>query len=206
MLGLRVGRRRGDTIVEAMFAITVFSLVIVSSLSIMNQGSASAERAIEITQVRQTVNAQAEALRLMNAAYVAAYASGAKSYASDPAQQWLNMRSTSGILQQDAIVSQSGSCPVNPPSNSFVINARTSKFVKLNSSNFNPASTFSRLNYNSDNTLSLSEGVWVLAKDGGTDTSGSGFIDFYIRACWDDPSESTPLTLDTVVRLYEPRG
>ena len=54
---------RGDTLIEVLFAITVFSLVVVTSLAIMNQGTQAALRSLQLTLVRQQVDSQAEALR-----------------------------------------------------------------------------------------------------------------------------------------------
>ena len=59
----RRARTAGDTLIEVMFATTVFSLVVVSSLSLMNQGVASAQRSLEITTVRQQMDGQVETLR-----------------------------------------------------------------------------------------------------------------------------------------------
>ncbi|RYF29698.1 MAG: hypothetical protein EOO17_00170 [Chloroflexi bacterium] len=64
---------RGDTIIEVLFAITIFSFVAVGGLSIMNQGVATAQRSLEIGLVRQQMDAQADALRYLNQAYVADY-------------------------------------------------------------------------------------------------------------------------------------
>ena len=57
---------QGDTIVEVLFAVVVFALVAVGSMSIMNQGTATAERSLEITLVRQQMDAQAEAIRYIH--------------------------------------------------------------------------------------------------------------------------------------------
>ena len=84
MLGRQ--KNRGDTIIEVLFAITVFSLVVVSSLSIMNQGSATAQRTLEISLVRQQIDAQAETLRFLNTSYVAAYQAGVNDILSTPQQ------------------------------------------------------------------------------------------------------------------------
>src|SRR5882762_1936652 len=64
-------KQRGDTIVEVLFAVTVFSLVAVGGLSLMNQGTAMAQRSLEIGLVRDQMDAQADALRYMHNAYVA---------------------------------------------------------------------------------------------------------------------------------------
>ncbi len=63
--------KRGDTIIEVMFAIAVFSLVAVITISMMNLGTANAEGALELTTARHELNAQAEALRFVHSAYTA---------------------------------------------------------------------------------------------------------------------------------------
>ena len=62
--------KRGDTIIEVMFAIAVFCLVAVISVSMMNMGVAQAENALEVTVTRNELNAQAEALRFIHSAYI----------------------------------------------------------------------------------------------------------------------------------------
>lgn len=63
--------KRGDTIIEVMFAIAVFSLVAVITISMMNLGTANAEGSLELTTARHELNAQAEALRFVHSAYTA---------------------------------------------------------------------------------------------------------------------------------------
>jgi prepilin-type N-terminal cleavage/methylation domain-containing protein len=65
--------QKGDTLIEVLFAVTVFSLVAVGSLSIMNQGTTVAQRSLETTLVRQEIDAQAETLRFVHDSYIAAY-------------------------------------------------------------------------------------------------------------------------------------
>ncbi len=57
--------KRGDTIIEVMFAIAIFGLVAILSISAMNRGLNSAETALEETTAREELNAQAEALRFI---------------------------------------------------------------------------------------------------------------------------------------------
>ena len=71
-----VGREKGDTIIEVLFAITVFSLVAVGGLSLMNQGTTMAQRALEIGLVRQQMDAQSDALRYLNSAYIEDFHNG----------------------------------------------------------------------------------------------------------------------------------
>ena len=57
---------RGDTIVEVVFAVTIFSMVAVGAISIMNKGVAIAQQSLEITLVRQQIDSQAEMLRYIH--------------------------------------------------------------------------------------------------------------------------------------------
>ena len=58
--------KRGDTIIEVMFAIAVFSLVAVLSVMSMDSGINNGENALETVTVRNEINAQAEALRFIH--------------------------------------------------------------------------------------------------------------------------------------------
>lgn len=62
--------KRGDTLIEVMFAIAVFSMVAVISISMMNSGVASGERSLELVTARNELNGQAEALRYIHSSYV----------------------------------------------------------------------------------------------------------------------------------------
>lgn len=62
--------KRGDTIIEVMFAIAVFCLVAVLSVTMMNLGVNSAENALELVTARNELNAQAEALRFIHSSYI----------------------------------------------------------------------------------------------------------------------------------------
>lgn len=64
------GTKRGDTLIEVMFAIAVFSMVAVISISMMNAGVSSGERSLELVTARNELNGQAEALRFIHSSYV----------------------------------------------------------------------------------------------------------------------------------------
>lgn len=68
---IKASTKRGDTFIEVMFAIAVFSLVAVISIAMMNAGIASGERSLELVTARNEINAQAEALRFVHNAYTA---------------------------------------------------------------------------------------------------------------------------------------
>ncbi len=212
---LKLRNQAGDTLIEVLFAVTVFSLIVVTALSIMNQGSATARRALETSLVRQQIDNQAETLRFLHEAYVTNYRTG---YSNDPN---LTVAGPTGqyyaIVQRIAdidveSVSSFGNvttCP-NPPTGSFILN--TSNATAVINPNFQSATTYAQLVFDTATPTSLvsSNGVWIEAvrSDDSTDAAqaNTGYIDFHIRACWDSPGLSLPSTLGTIVRLYEPRG
>lgn len=63
--------KRGDTLIEVMFAFAVFALVAIMSVTMMNLGLAASERSLEVVTVRNEINAQAEALRFIHSSYIA---------------------------------------------------------------------------------------------------------------------------------------
>jgi len=201
---------RGDTLIEVLFATAAFSLIAVSGLSIMNQGTSTAQRALEITLVRQEIDAQAETLRFLNSSYISAYQSGINSYpASTPAGQW-------GLIQESAVVNvssfDSGAACQKPQSGSFIVDTHNAKIITATEKLTLPV-TFSQVQYEYDTgtktyTASRAEGIWIEAvryiPQSGTTQDNAGYIDFHIRACWDSPGQSIPVTIGTIVRLYEP--
>lgn len=66
----KTAAKRGDTIIEVMFALAVFSLVSIISISLMNMGVRQAEGALEGVTARNELNAQAEALRFIHSSYI----------------------------------------------------------------------------------------------------------------------------------------
>lgn len=210
---LRAHRQAGDTLIEVLFAVTVFSFLVVGSLTIMNQGTAASQRALEITLVRQQIDGQAEALRFMHNAYVAAYQPGLTFNTTDattsPAEEWYQMLN-SGITAQAAspFGSTTSTCPT-PPVESFVIDTRNMRFIDGSGVSLRPSVTFAQLSHNSSGAFVESQGLWVEAIRSPAASGAqqnTGFIDFHIRACWEGVGLTAPLTTGTIVRLYEPRG
>ena len=62
--------KRGDTLIEVMFAVAVFGLGAVGAIALMNTGLASVQNSLETTMARQEIDAQAEALRFIHDAYL----------------------------------------------------------------------------------------------------------------------------------------
>jgi type II secretory pathway pseudopilin PulG len=214
--------QRGDTLIEVIFAITIFSSVAITSLSIMNQGSATSERALEITLVRAQIDSQTKVLQFLNASYSAAFQSG-DTYASftgsgevnTPAGQWATMMTAVEGTSGDTVLELFGSgtnetCP-DAPADSFIIDTHNVKFLNT-AADFAPAKdvpSYSQLAYTSSGgTDSLGsnsvQGIWIQAIRSAT-TGTTGYVDFHIDACWASPGQSAPVTIGTIVRLYEPR-
>lgn len=220
MLAVASKTKRGDTLIEVLFAVSVFSLVAVCSLSIMNQGVATAQRALEITLVRQEIDSQAETLRFLNESYTAGYQSGTQysDYNDDtkintPAGQWAHMmkilddsgRKGDSVEASRFGVTSDNKCPNHPPG-SFIMNTVSAQYQLADV--YEPAVTFAQVRYDGDN-LYKAQGIWIEAvhrTDFEGTQSNTGYVDFHIRACWDNPGQAVPLTLGTIVRLYEPRG
>lgn len=206
MLGFLYNRQasadRGDTIIEVLFAITVFSLIAVSSLSLMNQGTAAAQRSLELTLVRQQIDSQAEALRYIQASYVAAYVDSGTYNINTPAGQWKKIVDTKAY---DGDATPFGTTCAAPTS-AFVMNTQT---IEVDDTHFTAADTYARVIYKTSPLTEIDKagGIWVEAikSKSFNDPTKAPYIDFHIRACWDGPGLNTPMTTGTIVRLYEPR-
>jgi type II secretory pathway pseudopilin PulG len=192
---------RGDTIIEVLLAITVFSLVAIGALTIMNQGVNSAQRAQEITLVRQQIDGQAEALR-------SAQQAAAASLVGQPgAVNWNNIKTT--IQDTTSPYSSQTSCPtssadINAPNTSFIMDPRKGTLVNnvtwfkdINSLSARP---YAQIIYNGGNVEAY--GMWIER----TKVTASGIqdaYDFTINACWYSAGFNVPIHLKTLVRLYD---
>jgi type II secretory pathway pseudopilin PulG len=201
----------GDTIIEVLFAVAVFAMVAVGSLSIMNQGTATAQRSLEITLVRQQVDAQAEAIRYIHQAYVAAYQKGGIA-PTGIAAEWTKMTSKTtgkGANGASEFGDSGDTCPATTPGERpFILNARTATLWGTTPSMSAPPGSslppFAQVAYNTDSSIQNAFGIWVEAVPS-TNPDGPGFVDFHIRACWQAAGGSAASTIGTIVRLYEPR-
>ena len=62
--------KRGDTLIEVMFAVAIFGMAAIGTIALMNRGLASTQNSLETTMARQEIDAQAEALRFLHSAYI----------------------------------------------------------------------------------------------------------------------------------------
>lgn len=198
----------GDTIIEVLFAVSIFSLVAVGGLSIMNKGNAITQRSLEITLVRQQIDAQAEILRFLNSSYIRAFAKDVPTdyYNGTPAHQWAKMKAAIPVAPADASdfgVTTNNKCP-ELKADSFVFDTSNADFVKLTNTNFLQPTSFSQIRFDPlTASLKSSDGLWIEAVKP-TAPGDIGYIDFHIRACWLSVGQSVPMTIGTIVRLYEP--
>lgn len=191
--------QRGDTIVEVMFAIAVFAFVAAGSLAVMRQGISTSMRSLEITQVRQTMNGQAELLRYIQQETLADSSSPYKTV-------WDKITSPS-YTQTKA--TDYGTCDPNSVANThpFVIDP-----AQINTPTSSSLITTPTLGLTAPTLPSYPQfigtpakayGFWVESIPSPSSAPGPKFVDFHIRACWSAPGSSAPMTLGTIVRLYE---
>ncbi len=197
--------QRGDTIIEVLLAVTIFSLLSVGSMTIMNQGTNAAQRALEITQVRQQIDAQGEALRAAHQAFTAA------TNPSDPNLTWRQITSSTDTSDFQTTDSASG-CPeikADDIAGSFIMDARNgtkapdSPIDWFNSIAAPDAPTHAKVVYTPGTNDLKAHGIWIERKLVVEPTMPAAY-DFSIRACWFSAGQTVPVQIDTLVRLYEP--
>jgi len=201
--------QRGDTLIEVLFAFSILSMVIVGAMAIMNQGTIASQRALETTLVRSQIDAQATTLRFLHDAYVAKFQPNIAYDADTPAGQWAAMSDDISATAASSFANIT-SCPA-APSGSFITDASNAKYLSSGNARFVPAVTSAQVTYDPNTgSLSQSQGIWVEAIRSVPSTKvnqqNTGYIDFHIMACWDSPGQGAPMTIGTIVRLYEPRS
>lgn len=192
-------RQAGDTIIEVILAVTIFSLVAVGAMTIMSNGTAMAQRSVEITQSRQQIDTQAELLRFL---HDRAREDPSSSYGS--IWQSIVSGSSSRIVGNPYQFVGDSECLANPGSfdsrRMFVLapSADATQPIRLVTQYRHPA-TFAKLDTSGDPT---SEGLSIQL----VRVSGGNAYDAHIQACWDSPGSSQPATIGTIVRIYDPEA
>lgn len=182
---------RGDTIIEVLLAVTVFSMLSIGTMTIMNQGTNAAQRALEITLVRQQVDAQAEAIRASQQAAAAGYTTN-----------WNDITNVSSGTTPDL----SASCPRTKADvpNTFIMDGRNGRpytGATMNDINSTASVPYAKVDYSSGSPVSY--GIWVEHQE---QSAGSlpDLHTFTVRGCWRGAGLDRPMNIDTVVRLYDP--
>lgn len=225
--------KRGDTLIEVMLAVGIFSMVAVAVVAVMSGGTSSAQTALETTLTREAIDAQAEALRFIQSSYIAEKDNVNGEYAN----LWQAITSNALDIKDKSEDYQKSITQFSPDDCSnlysgdnlknqhvFIINTRvlgsdpSAAFITATNGSFISASTYPRLVYVDEGNLasesfspSLSsvEGIYIVAvKDPDSTTiagtNKSAYYDFYIRTCWYGTGDKTPSTISTVMRLYDP--
>lgn len=248
--------KRGDTIIEVMFAFAIFCLIAILSIAMMNSGVSRAEGSLELVTARNELNAQAEALRFIHSSYISEMTLPHKNEApaGAPYQQydalWEEITNNAISESDHTIQYPLSSCKdvydggagnnLLAKNHAFIINGREIASSALNNSTaayvsavsganarkFIQAPLAARIVYQRSGASSNStgsdegvseadlytqvrsvEGIWVVAVKGGIKSNNlPSFYDFYIQTCWYPPNSTAPTSLDTVIRLYNPKG
>ena len=61
--------KKGDTLIEVMLAIGIFSMIAIAITAVMSSGSTGAQTALETTLAREEIDTQAEAIRFIQTSY-----------------------------------------------------------------------------------------------------------------------------------------
>ena len=185
---------RGDTLVEVLLGVTIFSLVAVISLETMNRGMAIAQYSLETTLVRQQVDAQAEMLR----------------YAHDMKNDTWKKLVDNNSVSVSAVNGNEGNlgvekCPDDFSTKEFALAATPSLASKIsilnNPGDYKAAETYARVDSDTKKTYGIS--VRLVKPSTATGSRDSNKYDAYIKACWMPVGSKMPATIGTIVRLYD---
>ena len=204
----RTTHLRGDTIIEVLFAVTIFSLLAVLSLSIMNKGVSVAQRSLEITLVRQQIDSQAELIRLAHAAYVKDVDT-----TEAPGTVWKDIKSRALNSGSLAAINNPNSCPTSISGSSGFVVTRTAaaaqSIMLTPVSGIPQPAVYSKVDVNrTESAGNPTQGLWAQAVRVPSESMAANVdaYDVYIRACWASVGSTQPVTLGTIVRLYEPQN
>lgn len=190
--------QRGDTIIEALLAFTIFSLVSVGAMTVMNQATNTSQRSLEITLVRQQVDAQAEALRAAQQAFWRS---------TNPSETQWNKIALAGATNDSVGYADDTRCPTQEglaSNRAFIMNSSNATLVETTNW-YKPIDADNPLPY-ARVSGNESYGIWIERKyKASTVPNAPSSYDFTVRACWFGAGISRPMQIKTSVRLYEPR-
>lgn len=205
--GIRV--EQGDTLIEVLFAVAVYSAIAVGAIVIMNQGVSAAQASLEINLVRNQIDTQAELLRHLHDGALTSIGRND----SPASAQW-----AAAVAVSDApapsysthITTFDECTPDKLPAGAFFIDP-TSGMVIRGQGNFQTPVTFAQVRLSETvGVASKADMIWVQAvrnnNPTGATLDNTSFYDFHIRACWDSPGAKTMMKLGTIVRLYVPEN
>lgn len=188
--------QKGDTIVELVLAFAIFSLSAITTVMILNKGVAISQRSLEKTLVRQQIDSQSEILR----------------YIHDTKNPTWDSIVSNTITKPQPLA---GSCPTAADLATGAINGfyvvpdeisgDGFSVIKAGTSTYSQPSTYAKIDYANKHAA----GIWVQvakaenASRSGTAGASINAYDFYVHGCWDSVGQEVPMTVGTIVRLYE---
>lgn len=182
--------QRGDTIIEVMLAVTVFSLLAIGTMTIMNSGIALAQRSLELTLVRQQIDSQAEMLRYVHDRVM-------EDEAGSYATVWNSIKGNQ--VDVPTVILGNAECPKDRITNSFALRsgpAANSVSLVADAAHVTNPPVYARV------IGAQSQGISIqLVK-----VAGLYAYDAHIQACWYVPGSPMPATTGTIVRLYDPKA
>lgn len=191
---MRAGVSRGDTIVEMVLAFAIFSLAAIGTMVVINNGVAITQRNLETTLVREQIDSQAELLRYVHDTKNPAWTSLISSLVATPEPLSQSCQSTGSLVSKNAFYVQP---TINAnPALSTIAKAPITGMVNYSDS----PDTYAKIDY--ERGAVKSEGLWIQA----TKAQQNGPVvayDFYIHACWNSVGSHVPMTLGTIVRIYD---
>ncbi|QHN42432.1 hypothetical protein GII36_00970 [Candidatus Mycosynbacter amalyticus] len=203
-------RQRGDTLIEVLFAVSIFSAIVVGTIIIMNQGISSAQNALEINLVRNQIDTQAELLRHLNNAKLTSLGRNTTAESVEWDKAVANASAEAQPYSGDGGINSFDQCrPDNLPGNAFFLDPTTGRVQTRD--RIADVSTFAQIQTGTSGGSALSNMLWVQPVSSRNDTSDAAltltdYYDFHIRACWDSPGAGGGvMKLGTIVRLYVPR-
>lgn len=191
-------REQGDTIIEVVLAFVIFTMAAVAAITLINSGLATTQRGLEATLVRQQIDAQGELLRYLRDTRDGAWDQIVAQTVSTPVS--LAGTISAGNICTNAAV-QSGAFYVQPQ---VAADPALTTYARraVNTTTYRTPDTYAKIEYTAGATQS--QGIWIQATRA-QERSGASVpaYDFYIHACWDSVGQSVPMTLGTIVRIYE---
>lgn len=208
----RLRKQAGDTIIEVLFAVAVFSAIAVGAIVIMNQGISSAQASLEINLVRNQIDTQAELLRHLHDGALTSIGRNS----SPAAAQWHVITSNhtqAAASPYDTIVTEFSECRPDTITGGgrhpFFIDPSSGRIVSITNTTARSPATYAQVRAAAAaGAPSTSEMIWIeaVSRPNASDATldNTNFYDFHIRACWDSPGAKTVMKLGTIVRLYVP--
>lgn len=165
--------KSGETLIEVMLAMAILSIVAVSVVSTMVNGTFALQTTLESTMARNEIDAQAEALRYIQSSYIAERDDAS---AGDTYTKLWKQLTANAISASDAVIYQLvdlDSCAtlydeaqdksikrIAGAKSGFIINTRKigqvdGTIVKYNKTNFKQASLYPRVVYTNESDSSL---------------------------------------------------